>query len=381
MPPPLHIALLDYRDINHPEAGGAEIYLNEIFQRIAAAGHRVTLLCARYGEAPAEDRIGEIRVLRTGNQATANFMVARAALRLARREPVDLFVENLCKLPFLMPLLTRAPVLPVVLHLFGHTIFQETNPILGSYVWLYEKLIPPVYRGGPVVALSPSTADDLARRGLERTRIAIVHPGLDLKRYHPSVTVPRSSEPLLLLVGRLKRYKGIDTVLRGFAAIQGRVPRARLVLLGRGDDEGRLRALAASLGAADRVSFEGYVDEDTKIDWLRRAHALVYSSPREGWGISALEAASCATPVLASDAEGLRDAVRHGVTGFLIPHDDAGCWADRMVEVLTDAPLRERMGAAGVEWAQRFDWDMEAGKMLAIVEEAAAGRGREPVKP
>jgi hypothetical protein len=66
---PLHIVLLDYRDITHPEAGGAEVYLNEIFQRIAACGHRVTLLSGRYRGACREERIGRIRVLRTGNKA------------------------------------------------------------------------------------------------------------------------------------------------------------------------------------------------------------------------------------------------------------------------------------------------------------------------
>ncbi len=379
--PPLHIALLEYRDITHPEAGGAEIYLHEIFQRVAAAGHRVTLVCARYTGAPAEDRIGNVRVIRTGNKATANFMVARGALALSRREHVDLFVENLCKIPFLLPALTRTPVLAIVHHLFGHTVFHETNPLFGTYVWLYEKLIPPVYRGLPLVTVSTSTADDLARRGLDRKRMAIIYNGLDLKRYHPSATVSKAREPLLLLVGRLKRYKGIDTVLRAFARASERVPGARLALLGRGDDEPRLRDLARELRIGESVAFEGFVDDSAKIEWLRRAHALLYPSPREGWGISTLEAAACATPVLASDAEGLRDAVRHGQTGCLIPHGDVDAWAGRMEEVLTDPALRDRLGAAGVDWAQRFNWDVEAGKMRVLVEQAAAPRRRKATGP
>jgi glycosyltransferase involved in cell wall biosynthesis len=376
LPSPLHIVLLDYRDVTHPEAGGAETYLQEIFGRIAAHGHRVTLICAGYQGAAPEDRIGRIRVLRQGNKLNANFVGARAAVVLSRKEHVDLFVENLCKIPFLMPLFTKIPVLPVVLHLFGHTVFQETNPVVASYVWLFEKLIPPFYRDVPFVALSESTAKDLVRRGVRASTIEIVRPGLELKRYAAGEAVLRSDRPLLLYVGRLKRYKGIDTVIRGFKLVLEANPSALLVLVGKGDDRPRLQALARSLGLGDAVRFEGYVPEETKIRWLRQAHALVYPSPREGWGIAAGEAAACGTPVLASDAEGLRDAVRDGESGFLIPHRDTRAWAARMIEILGDAPLRERMGAAGRAWAQQLDWDVESEKMRRIVGALASGPAR-----
>ncbi|MFI5365871.1 MAG: glycosyltransferase family 4 protein [Candidatus Binatia bacterium] len=373
MLPTLHIVLLNYRDVTHPETGGAEIYLQEIFQRIAAHGHRVTLICSGHRGASAEDEIAGIRILRSGNQATVNIAAARAALRLARRERVDVFVESLCKLPFLMPLFTKIPVLPVVLHLFGHTVFHEANPVLASYVWLYEKLIPPVYRGLRFVALSESTAQDLTRRGVRASQMDIVPPGLDLKPYSAGRAAPAPGQPLLVYVGRLKRYKGLDAVLRAFVRVRTVVPNAQLVVLGKGDDGPRLERLTQRLQLTDAVTFAGFVPEDVKIDWLHRAHALVYPSPREGWGISTIEAAASGTPVLASDAEGLRDAVRDGATGFLIPHGDVDAWARRMLQMLTDAALRQRMSAAAQQWAAQFSWDAAAQKMLQSIEAAAIG--------
>jgi glycosyltransferase involved in cell wall biosynthesis len=371
---PLHIVVLDYRDMYHPEAGGAEHYVNEIFQRVAACGHRVTLLSASFAGAAAKARIGSIDVLRAGNTATANVVGARAALALARRERVDVFVESICKLPFLLPVLTKIPVLPVVHHLFGRTIFYQLNPLAAAYAWLYEKLIPPCYRGLRFVAVSESTAGDLAARGVRCSRMDIVYNGVDFDTYRlPAGSTPRSSEPLLLYLGRFRRYKQIDIVIRAFARVRQTLPTARFALVGKGDDEPRLRALARSLGVADAVTFVGYVSEAEKIRWLHRAHALVYPSPKEGWGISTIEAAACGTPVLASDAEGLRDAVRHEVTGFLVPHSDIEAWARRMTEILSDTPLRTRMGAASREWARRFDWDVEAEKMRRILEEVVAG--------
>jgi glycosyltransferase involved in cell wall biosynthesis len=363
----LHIVVLNHRDLTHPEAGGAEVYLHEIFQRIAAAGHRVTFLCAGYNAAPRTDRYGDITVLRVGTQTTMHFVGTFAALQLARRERVDVFVESLCKLPFLVPAFTRTPVLPVVLHLFGAAAFRELNPALAAYVWLSEKLIPPVYRRLPFVALSESTARDLRRRGITTARIDVVPPGLDLAQY-PESPCRGAQEPLLVYVGRLKRYKGLDIVLRAFARARMQVPAARLALVGKGDDRPRLERLVNSLGLGDAVHFAGYVSEDSKIDWLQRACAVVYPSPKEGWGIATMEAAACGRPVLASNADGLRDAVQDGVTGLLISHSDVERWAAGMTQMLLDAPLRRRLGAAARLWACQFDWDTQAAKMHLILE-------------
>lgn len=366
---PLHIAILDYRDIHHPEAGGAEVYMYEIFRRIAAHGHRVTWISAHDAGA-AEESEGNLRMLRAGNKLTANFTSARAALRLARNEPVDLFIENLCKIPFFLPAYTDAPVLPIVLHLFGETVFREANPLLASYVWLYERFIPRVYRDRPFVALSESTAEDLRRRGVRARWIDVVPPGLDLARYAAAGDGAR--EPLVAYVGRLKRYKQIDLVLRAFAEVHRRRPQTRMVVLGKGDDRPRLEGVAAKLGIAAAVDFRGFVDEEEKIDWLRRARVVVYPSPKEGWGISTTEAAACGTPVVASDSEGLRDAVRTGVTGYLVPHADVGAWAARIGEILDDDAAYERLHRGALEWAREFDWETRATQMRQIVERAVA---------
>lgn len=369
---PLHIAILDYRDICHPEAGGAEVYIYEIFRRIADLGHRVTWISARDAGAAAEDRRGNLRMLRVGNKMTANFTSAREALRLAQREPVDLFIENLCKIPFFLPLYTQAPVLPIVLHLFGETVFREVNPLLASYVWMYERFIPRVYRDKPFVALSDSTAADLRKRGVRMRWVDVVPPGLDLDQFRAAGDGGTARPPLVVYVGRLKRYKQIDIALEAFARVHREQPQARMAVLGKGDDRERLESIARQRGISEVVEFRGFVSEAEKLDWMRRARVVVYPSPKEGWGISTTEAAACGTPVIASNSPGLRDAVLNGRTGFLVPHEDIDAWAAPMSRLLRDDTVFAELSAGAIAWAREFDWDVRASQMWALVERAVA---------
>jgi glycosyltransferase involved in cell wall biosynthesis len=176
-------------------------------------------------------------------------------------------------------------------------------------------------------------------------------------------------------VGRVKRYKRIDLLLRAAARLRRQWPDLEVEIVGRGDYVAPLERLAAGLGIADAVRFTGYVSEDEKRERLRRARVLVYPSPKEGWGIAAMEAAACGVPVVASDSPGLRDAVRHETTGLLVPHGDLDALTAALARLLADAELRRRLGEAGVPWARKFSWDHAADRIEARLR-AAAARGR-----
>jgi glycosyltransferase involved in cell wall biosynthesis len=163
-----------------------------------------------------------------------------------------------------------------------------------------------------------------------------------------------------LYVGRLKRYKGVDTALRAFAAARRIRPDLAFDVAGQGDDLPRLRQLAAALGLDTAVRFRGFVAEAEKRELLRRAWAVVFPSPKEGWGISNVEAAACGTPALASDSPGLRESVRHGTTGYLVPHGDTGALTERMLELAGDASLVERLGRGARAFATTLSWGAAA---------------------
>jgi len=147
-----------------------------------------------------------------------------------------------------------------------------------------------------------------------------------------------------------------------------------LDICGQGDDRPRLEQLVARLGLGDAVRFLGYVPEQEKRQLLRRAWAVVFPSPKEGWGITNVEAAACGTPALASDSPGLRESVRHGVTGYLVPHGDRAALAGRMLELAADRALVERLGHAARSFAEGLSWDSAARATLTQIEQLIAER-------
>jgi glycosyltransferase involved in cell wall biosynthesis len=243
-------------------------------------------------------------------------------------------------------------------------------------VWAAERPLPWVYRRAGFHAISESTRDDLVARGIRPERIRVIHPGVDSKHFTPGPPGRRSAVPSFLYVGRLKRYKGIEFAIKALALARRQRPDLRLEIAGTGDHRSPLEEVASSLGLNRAVVFHGFVSEERKIDLMRSAWANVFPSPKEGWGITVIEAAGCGTPSLASDSAGLRDSVCHGETGFLVPHGDITALAHRMLELADSPHLVSRLGGRARRFAEGLTWERTAAEteqhLHDIVAESAA---------
>jgi glycosyltransferase involved in cell wall biosynthesis len=214
--------------------------------------------------------------------------------------------------------------------------------------------------------VSESTADDLAARGIDRKKIRVIYNGMDTHFFTPEAGT-RSRTPLFTYVGRLKRYKGINLIIQAFAQIGS--SDARLEIAGAGDFRDELEKLTASLGLQSRVRFLGFISDEEKRDLLRRSWATVFASPKEGWGLTNLEAQACGTPAIASDSPGLRESLVDGETGLLVPHADTVALAAAMRRLAASRELVETLGSAGRRFAERFTWDRAANETLTHLQQ------------
>ncbi len=360
-------------DMANPMSGGAEVHLIEIFKRFVDRGDDITLLSSGFSGCAKTDEYDGIRIIRSGTRETFNFTAPKAIRKLDRTENFDLIVEDINKIPLYTPLYLKKPLLVIIPHLFGTTVFSETNPVLASYVYLMELPVAYVYRKAMFEVISDSTAEDVKKRGVPKEHIRIVHCGMDHSTYTVDRGLSKFEQPTILYVGRIKRYKSVDVILRAMPDVLEKIPGARLVIVGSGDNLQELELLSDKLGISGNVVFTGFVSMEEKVDWMRRSHVIVNPSPKEGWGLTNIEANACGTVAVASDADGLRDSVKDGETGLLFPYGDSRALAERVLIILTDDELRERLTGNAVAWAGKFTWDKCAQKTMEVVEEVTGG--------
>ncbi len=365
----MRILAVNWLDLENPQAGGAEVHFFEIFSRLVARGHEVMVVTSGFPGGADSCTVEGIPVRRVAGRHTFALKGRRAVRRALGERGYDVVVEDINKLPLYLPTLTRLPVNVIIPHLFGTTAFLEAPLPVASVVWLAERAIPRVYRRASFHAISESTRDDLVKRGVSASAIRVIYPGVDTTSLTPGEGTARAEQPTFLYVGRLKRYKGLEIILRAIARAHERGHTVRLQIAGRGDDLRRLDRLRGDLGLVGAIEFLGFVSEERKRELLRQAWAVVFPSAKEGWGITNVEAAACGTPAVASDSPGLRESVRDGETGLLVPHGDVEAMSAALIRLAQHPDLVETLGRNARQFAETLSWDRAARETEAQLHE------------
>ncbi|WP_232807005.1 glycosyltransferase family 4 protein [Geodermatophilus chilensis] len=370
------IAVLNWRDVRHPQAGGAEQYAHEIARRWVRHGVEVTWFTADAADQPGYDEIDGIRVFRAGGPLS---VYARTAARLLHtRGAFDAVVDCQNGIPFFAPAFAGAdvPVVQVVHHVHQDqfaTRFPAPLAALGRF--LEGPAARRVYGERPTVAVSPSTVTELRRRLGFRGPVIVVPNG--------SIPVPqprggRATAPTVVVVSRLVPHKRVELLLAALATTAAQAAGLRVEIVGDGPERARLQGLAADLGLQATVRFHGRVSDQVRDELLSRAWLTTSTSVAEGWGCSVIEAAAWGVPCLALQAPGIRDSVLDGETGWLV--EDPRDLSRALIAALTalaDPGRAEAVAAACRAWAACFTWDRSADLLAGVVLEeirAAAAR-------
>jgi glycosyltransferase involved in cell wall biosynthesis len=361
-----------WRDLDDLEAGGSELHAHRVAAAWAAAGLDVTFRTSAVPGRPRHVRRDGYRVDRKSGRYA---VFADAALAARRRgvQPGDGLVEIWNGMPFFSPLWYRGPRIVFLHHVHAEMWRMVLPGGLARVGDMMERLAaPPLYRRSRIVTLSESSRDEIVELlGLRPERVTVAPPGIE-RRFSPGPG--RSPRPLVVAVGRLVPVKRFDLLMAALARAKRRVPDLEAVIVGEGYERSFLEERRAALGAEGWLDLPGRLEDDELVALYRRAWVVASASKREGWGMTLTEAAACATPAVATDIAGHRDAVLHDRTGLLVA-DDPTPLGDALAAVLSDDELRQRLSRGALERARWFTWDATARTTLeALAEEARRRR-------
>jgi glycosyltransferase involved in cell wall biosynthesis len=224
-------------------------------------------------------------------------------------------------------------------------------------------LVDRFYKNTSFAVVSQSTLDEFTERGFNPAYFSIV-PNAITQEMFPMKVGKKHAEPTVTYFGRLKKYKSVDHLVRAFAIVQKEIPEAKLHFMGRGDFMPYLQKLAKELNVDKNTSFFGYVSDEDKIKYLGLSHCAVNTSMKEGWGITNIEANACGTPVISANVPGLKDSVLEGESGLLYEYGNINELAEKILLVLKDEELRQKLSEGAVRWAKSFSWDDSAELMM-----------------
>jgi glycosyltransferase involved in cell wall biosynthesis len=367
----LRILALNWRFVEHPQAGGAEINIFEQARRWVRQGHQVTLICADPGPKYAPQRneiIDGISVRRIGNRLSV-YLFALIYYLLHVRS-FDYIVDISNGIPFFTPLISWTPGVLVVHHVHGLQWFREFPYLFAAIGWFLEsRVVPFLYRNWPIIAVSSTTREDLIDLGFDSRNISIVYNGINCPA-PASITgtqLNHDDKRRIVYLGRLKRYKRIDRLVRMMPELRARVSNIHLDIAGDGDARVEIEHLVHQLNLEDCVTIHGYVSEARKAEILSIASVFATPSMHEGWGLSVIEANAYGCPAVAYDVPGLRMSIRNGETGLLAVDDRS--YLDALVRIITNSEFRNRLSEGARRWAAQFNWDVSAQQTLEVLQQ------------
>ena len=368
------LAIVNWRDPWHPQAGGAEQYAWEMARGLTRRGARVSYLTARAAGQAARDRRDGIDIIRRGGRLTVYPLVLAWMAR--HRKSFDAVLDCQNGIPFFTPLVLprEVPVLCIVHHVhdaqFG---VHFPAPVAAAGRLLEGPVARWCYRHHQCVTASQSTLAAMRSRLAWTGPIYLVPYGLCAGTPGEAAPAGEPAGTRLTWVGRLVAHKRADRVLD----IASRLAASDVTIevIGSGPELAPLADQVAARGLAGRVVLRGFLPEEDKRRAVAASRLHLNTSQGEGWGLCVLEAAALGVPTVAYDVDGLRDSIRDGETGWLVKNGERiEDVTERALKELADPARRADLATACRRWAGQFDWDASAAQMAALISAELPGQ-------
>ena len=360
----MKIAVVSWRDLANPLAGGAEVLIDHLLMGLQGRGHEVALVCG----GPVAERSYE--VIEAGG-TFSQYLIAPVKVRTACGD-ADVLIDCENGLPYFSPLWWSKPSVCLVHHIHTEQWADRfPRPAASLFGAIESEVMPRLYRNRVFVAVSASTATALEEIGVDPRRIRIAESGVDLRASTPA---PKSKTPLFVSLGRLVPHKRTELLIEAWKRIS--IPGGgRFVIAGDGPELERIRRAARGV---DGIEVLGRVSDEERTRLLEEAWLLVTSTHHEGWGMTLLEAAACATPAIAFAVPGIRDVIVDGETGEMVAdggEDLVARFALAWGSLAADPERLRRYGRRARQRAEGSTWERSIDVWEEILAEVASSGG------
>jgi glycosyltransferase involved in cell wall biosynthesis len=363
----MRFLMLNWRDPRNPLSGGAErvslAYLKELVRR----GHEVSWFANDFPGCAREEMFDGIQIERGGGKGSS---VVKARQWYRQQKPFDLVIDQHHGIPWYAPWWCKTNCVAYIHEVLG-PIWNSFYPWPASAIGqTQERWTHWFYRNVPFWTPSDSTKKVLQQHGVKDVHVFL--NGTDAKPLAELEPKPLESPLRLAVVCRLAPNKRVDHAIRAVKVLQERGTDVRLTVVGTGEVENSLKQLTNDLALTKQVQFAGRLDEAAKDDCLRRAHFLVHTSVREGWGLNVIEANAMGTPAVVYRVGGLVDSTVDGETGLVTREETPESVAGAIQEISKSPETYSRFRINAWNRAKSLQWEQLLGPTCDWLESLAA---------
>lgn len=351
----MNIFILNWRDIKHPLAGGAEQSLMEHAKHWKRRGASVQWFSSQFKGGAARESIDGIEFIRSGSHFTVH-LYAFMYFQKHLKNSVDIIVDCFHGIPYFSPLyFNRKKILALINEPAKEVWYKNIVFPLSAIAYSIEPLFFILYNRIPFITSASSISEELKTLGIKNKYIAIIPHGVTILKIKEQ---KKERMPTIIYLSQLSPDKGIEDAITAFSLIKNK--EAIFWVIGKPINKAyfkKLQQLVKDLHITHRVNFLGFVSQQEKCKRLQRAWFLVHPSIREGWGLNVIEANSYGTPAIGYNVTGLRDSIIHNKTGLLTKENSPKGLAYAIEILLDQKRKRALLGKNAKKYASRFTWE------------------------
>lgn len=354
----MRILWFTWKDLKHPQAGGAEVVNEELAKRLIKDGHEVTFIVGGFSGGQAKETVHGYRVIRLGNRYSVYWLAYRYYKKRLKGW-ADLVIDEVNTVPFFTKFYVSERSILIIHQLARQIWFYQMVFPLSLMGYLLEPLYLRLLNDQKVITISGSSKLDLLRHGFHSKNISIISMGIQMQPVKNVRSIKKYSQPTILSLGAIRPMKRTADQIKAFELTKHDIPSAQLKVAGDASDpygQKVLKMIKASPYAAD-IEYLGKVTSQQKVALMQKSHLIMVTSVKEGWGLIVTEAASRGTPAVVYDVDGLRDSVKHNETGLVCPSNTPAGLAKNVTVLLDDHKRYNEYRRNAWRWSKEITFE------------------------